>query len=139
MRAAGSRAVCLSPLVHALGVEPERHVRIYCPVKGGALFIGMANFETLLVFHRGREWPITNLHDAQLMATRLLLQQKFEGDPELVRVRGAIDQAVAGHQSPAAAIRAFAEFARARGILATTPRSSARDNFEKMLGPRRMA
>lgn len=109
------------------------------PSKKPGLDLRMATSETLFVIHRGREWPIAGLRDAQLMATRMLMQQQFQSDVQLGRVRDAIDQAVAGHQSPAAAMRMFADFARTQGILVPTEHSTARDNFEKMLGPRRRA
>jgi len=74
------------------------------------------------------------------MAMRLLAQPKFQDDAQLLHACNAIDRAVAGYQTPASAIHGFAEFARTRGMLATTPKSKARESFERMLGfPRRVA
>jgi len=88
---------------------------------------------------RGREQAITNLADAQLMTTRLMMHQPYQADVDLLRARDAIEQAIAGHQTPATAMQSFIEFARARDILAAPLQSTARDNFEKMLGVRRTA
>jgi len=92
----------------------------------------MAKLTAFTLKHRGRYTLISNLRDAKVVIA-YLLKRTFAGDIDLTRIAGMIDEAIAGHQVPSAAFRAFAQFAYSKGLVSRPEKSKAWDEFLKMI------